>query len=113
VVQVLEEHEFVVDGRLAVGGRLGELDAVALGGRKHAAVEGDQLNHRGHTPFFADLLQFKVGLLDRLLDESLGLLARIPSRAGPYCAQRDDYAHNCRFFHCDPLFFKWMKADGL
>ncbi|MNT32853.1 hypothetical protein D3C72_1687550 [compost metagenome] len=113
MVQVLDEQEVAFLGRLAFGRGHGELHAVARGGRKHAALERHQFGDGSDAPLLTGLGQFHIGGLDRLIDEGLGLLARVPGRAGPDRAQRDDDANYCRFLHCDPLFFKWMKTPGL
>ncbi|KAG1085658.1 hypothetical protein G6F40_014142 [Rhizopus arrhizus] len=93
VAQLLNEQHVALFGRLAFGGRRGELHAIARGGRKHAALERHQLNLGRDAPLVAKRLQAVVGVRDRLIDEVLGLLARVPGRAGPHCTQYDNDTH--------------------
>ncbi|MOA47051.1 hypothetical protein D3C78_1696440 [compost metagenome] len=90
---MLNEHHVALFGGLALGGRHGELDAIARGGREHAALERHQFNGGGNAPLVAELLQFNVGVADGLVDERLGLLARVPGRAGPHRAQNNHDAY--------------------
>ncbi|MNV92656.1 hypothetical protein D3C71_1872740 [compost metagenome] len=93
MAQVLDEQHVALFGRLAFGGGRGELHAVARGGRKHAALERHQFDLGGDAPLVAEGLQAVIGGRDRLIDEVLGLLARVPGRAGPYRAQDNNDAH--------------------
>ncbi len=103
VAQVFDEHHVALLRGLAVSGGRGELDAVARHRGEDAAVERDQFGDGVDAPFVGDLLELDVRVLDGLLDEFLGLLARVPGRAGPDRAQRDDDANYCRFLHCIPF----------
>ncbi|MNN87361.1 hypothetical protein D3C81_2049050 [compost metagenome] len=93
MAQVLDEQHVAVFGRLAVGGGQGELHAVARGGREDATLERHQLDLGADAPLVAQRLQAVVGVRDRLIDEVLGLLARVPSRAGPHRAQDNNDTH--------------------